>query len=302
MTRLPQASAATRKPRVLRIGAVLLALAVAGGVAVSYLRPSAVAGRPAWVGAGAGTGVSAPAGTPAPKPSRAAAPLAVRPVRLALRSAGVAEWAMLDRRSGRVFGSTGLSTTNRTASLMKAWIAADYLRRRAAAGETPTAARMEQLSRMIRDSDNEAAIALYEAVGNLESGRRMMRLCGLTDGEPSGDWSVVQLSARDIARLGGCIAGGRAAGPTWTGWLLDEMRAVRGVGDFGVRDAFTGRTRAGIAIKNGWVVREDTGLYEVNCLAIGDRWSVGVVTRYPAELGHDYGAGLCKKVGAALRA
>ncbi|GGJ95323.1 hypothetical protein GCM10010123_26390 [Pilimelia anulata] len=284
-----------------RTGALLLVAAIAIGLGVRYL-PDAV-GSPQWVGIGAGLGNALPGPDPTvpPKPRPTLAPLAIRPVRLTLPDRGLAEWAMLDRRTGRIYGSAGMAEPNNTASLVKAWIAADYLRRRAVAGEEPTPARLEQLRVMIRDSDNEAAIELYEVLGGLASGKRMMTVCKLSDGTPSGNWSVVRLSARDVAKLGGCIASGRAAGPRWTSWLLGEMRQVRGVGDFGVRDAFSGNERDGIAIKNGWIAREETGLYEVNCLAIGDRWAVGVVNRYPAELDITYGAELCRKVGAALR-
>jgi hypothetical protein len=101
--------------------------------------------------------------------------------------------------------------------------------------------------------------------------------------------------------MAACIADGRAAGPKWTSWLLKEMRLVRGVGDFGIRKAFPAKVAKTIAIKNGWVTREDSGNWEVNCLAIGDGWTMGVLTRYDASLGYEYGAGICQKVAAQLR-
>ena len=72
-----------------------------------------------------------------------------------------------------------------------------------------------------------------------------------------GGWSRTRLSARDTARLGACIDDGRAAGPKWTKWLLNEMRLVRGVGDFGIRKAFPAAEQKTIAIKNGWIDRHD---------------------------------------------
>ena len=110
------------------------------------------------------------------------------------------------------------------------------------------------------------------------------------------------LSPADIARLGACIADGRAAGPEWTDWLLDEMRAVRGTGDFGVRKAFPAAERKTIAIKNGWVDRQAEQEYHVSCLAIGDGWAIGVMARYEINRGYPYGAGICEQVGEQLRA
>ena len=49
---------------------------------------------------------------------------------------------MLDRRTGKIIGSENMDETNTTASMIKAWIAADYLRRAAEAGQTPSDARL----------------------------------------------------------------------------------------------------------------------------------------------------------------
>jgi hypothetical protein len=195
-----------------------------------------------------------------------------------------------------------MSATNRTASMIKAWIASDYLRRSAENGVTPSDSRLHEVSIMIRDSDNAAASDLYAVNGKQASTRRLISMCGLTDSKvgPT-SWSDTRLSARDTARMAACIASGRAAGPKWTKWLLNEMRLVRGVGDFGIRKAFPAAVAKTIAIKNGWVTRDDNGDWEVNCLAIGDGWTMGVMTRYDASLDYTYGANICKQVAAQLR-
>jgi hypothetical protein len=299
-------SARQRGPRRLALRAVLAVTLVALGLAALRFVPGsplAASASPSWVPPPA----PAPAGQvtqtppPEPTPTPTAEPLAVRPAKVTVRSQGWMAWAMLDQRTGEIYGSTKMAQTSTTASLVKAWIGADYLRRSAAAGRTPNATRMQQLRIMIRDSDNDAASALWTVVGEEASTKRMIKICDLTDSRANNNWSITRLSPRDVARLGACIADGRAAGPRWTTWLLKEMRLVRGVGDFGIRKAFPPAVAKTIAIKNGWVTRDDVGEYHVNCLAIGDDWTMGVMTRYPARLGYEYGANICTKVAAQLR-
>lgn len=209
-------------------------------------------------------------------------------------------WALLDRRTGRITGTPNLAEPSDTMSLVKSWLAADHLRRAAERGELPPDADLRRLSVMIRDSDNAAAEAIYRRNGRDESIHRMIGQCGLTDSLATpAYWSNTSVSARDVARLGACIADGRAAGP-WTDWLLGEMRQVRGTGDFGARSALPPAAAATVAIKNGWLLRATDRQWHVSCLAIGSDWSLGVLARYPAERGLTHGADLCRQAGAQL--
>ncbi|MDG4821629.1 hypothetical protein O7635_07150 [Asanoa sp. WMMD1127] len=230
-------------------------------------------------------------------------PLPVKPTEININHSGWFSWALQDTRTGEIFGPadrTGLSTT---ASLIKAWIGADFLRRAAQRGQAPSDEDMEQLDSMIRDSDNEAASALHDANGGEESIRRLIATCGLREARlaDDGGWSRTLLSPADITRLGACIADGRAAGPTWTDFLLDELRAVRDSGDFGIRQAFPEDQRHAIAVKNGWVEREEEHEFHVSCMAIGDGWVIGVMARYEIDKGVEYGAAICEYVGKRLR-
>ncbi|MEV0715209.1 serine hydrolase [Asanoa sp. NPDC050611] len=214
---------------------------------------------------------------------------------------GFRSWALLDRETGRITGSPNMTEPSDTMSMAKAWLAADYLRIFAEKGEEPSDFRLGQLRIMIRDSDNAAAVATYNLAGGQESIIRMIKICGLTDSAPHRDnWSNTAVSARDTARLAVCLADGRAAGPRWTPWLLSEMRAVRGVGDFGVRRALPAPST--VAIKNGWLLRDEDGLWHIACLAVTDRWALGVLLRYRGSLGFAYGAAQCEAVGAQLLA
>jgi hypothetical protein len=218
------------------------------------------------------------------------------PVRISV--SGFWSWALLDTRSGMITGSTTLSQPSDTASMIKAWLAADQLRRATA---PPSKAKLHAISIMLRDSDNDVAEDLYESAGGSAAIKRLFAICGLTDSKAGRGWSMTMLSARDAARMGACIADGRAAGPTWTPWLLNEMRQVRGAGRYGVIEAFPPAVARSTAIKNGWLLRAD-GQWHVNCLAVGDGWVLSVMQRYPGRLGVDHGWAVCKSVAQQLLA
>jgi hypothetical protein len=142
---------------------------------------------------------------------------------------------------------------------------------------------------------------VYRRNGAAAGIERMIAICGLTDSRAVKTfWSNTVVSARDVARLGQCLADGRAAGPGWTGWLLDEMRAVRGEGDFGPRLAFPKEEASRIAIKNGWLLRDEDQLWHITCMAVSERWSIGVLLRYPAKLGFGFGTKQCRSVAQQL--
>jgi hypothetical protein len=245
----------------------------------------------------------AAAGAPESAARSGLKPLPVKATDIKIFHSGWYSWALQDTRTGEVFGPadrTGLSTT---ASLIKSWIGADHLRRAAEQGRTLSEEEAELIETMIRDSDNDAAELLYTYNGREQSIYRLISICGLQDSRVSDDggWSRTLLSPADITRLGACIADGRAAGPRWTGYLLDQLRAVRDEGDFGIRKAFPEDQQKMIATKNGWVDREEEQEYHVSCMAIGDGWVIGVMARYEIDKDFEYGAYICQKVGEELR-
>lgn len=287
---------------------LLAAAAALAGAAGLVLVPSSLAGEDRGE-AGSPPPWSSPASIP-PTPGRPAAAAPVSPVPagpllraapVRLTSPGFAAWALLDTGSAAITGSPNLDQASDTASLIKPWLAADYLRRTAERGQQPTAAMLAKLSLMIRDSDNEVAEDVYRLLGGSASIRRLISICQLTEGRAmAGFWSLTRVSARDAVRMGRCLQDGRGAGTRWTGWLLTEMRAVRGVGRFGVIEALPAAVAAGTAIKNGWLFRPEDGLWHVNCLAIGDGWVLAVLLRYPGSLGLAHGEGVCRSVAEQL--
>jgi hypothetical protein len=224
-----------------------------------------------------------------------------------IKAAGFFSWALLDRQSGKIAGAPNYTSgTNSTESMIKAWITADYLR--LLGDKQPTAQRLAELSRMIRDSDDAAAQDIYQVDGRNSVIKRMISICGLTDSSLfNGWWSKTQVTARDAVRLGLCVADGRAAGRKWTPWVLSEMKQVRGTvaeepagGRWGVVDALPAGLVKDTAIKNGWTLLYDDGMWHLNCLAVHPDWVLAVLTRYPGKLGKQYGAGLCKQVTEQL--
>jgi hypothetical protein len=281
--------------------AVLLA-AVAGLVSPGVADPPERGARWAAAPEPAERSNPVPAPAPAPAPARQPPrPVLARPATPppADPSGDFVGWAVLDLASGSLTGSGNAAELSTTASMIKSWLVADRLRRATETGTRPGPDRLAELRTIIRDSDNPLTHALFAELGADASIERMIEICGLTDSEPvPGRWSNTRMSPRDTARMAGCLADGRGAGPEWTGWLLAELRAVHGPGDFGIRHAFPPDRRATIAIKNGWVVRDAQHAWHVSCLAIGDGWTMGVLARYPERLGLAYGAELCRSLAA----
>jgi hypothetical protein len=221
-----------------------------------------------------------------PSPTAEPDPLPFRPAQItttALKTKGFLSWALLDRRTGEVIGSSNMDETTTSMSMIKAWFAADDLRLTADKKKTPSQSQLQSLEIMIRDSNNEVAESLFFKNGRGNIIKRMVSICELEDSKaPTNNrFGYTQISARDAVRMGGCIADGRAAGSKWTPWLLDMMRKVRGTGDFGIRDALPKVLRQTVAVKNGWDFWFDDRTYRTNCLAIGDTWVLSVLQRYP---------------------
>jgi len=199
-------------------------------------------------------------------------------------------WALVDRRTGEVSGSANKDTGNNTTeSMIKVWIAADYLRKQ----DAPNAGALAELTRMIVDSDDNMAIKYYDLNGGDSSVRELITLCGLRHTSPSGhnEWSYTNMPPADAAALGVCVGTGKAAGPKWTPWLLTTMRNVRGGvadqqrttggGHWGIIDGLPAALAGGTSIKNGWTAQTYDHNWHVNCLAIHADWVLAVELRYP---------------------
>jgi hypothetical protein len=297
---------------VLAVAAVLLG----GGMLV----PAAYARLAGDDGGGGVESVPAPEPTAPPPPTLAAGPVSVN------FSGEFFGWALMDRATGEISGSKNMASTSSTESMIKAWIVADYLRQ--LGDKEPPASLKRDASLAIRDSNDDSANRVYYAAGGSyrvpadgQPGpviKRAISICGLTDTKRGnvpgyeGYWSFTRMSPRDAVRLGDCIADGRAAGPKWTKWVLNEMSKVRGSvkeqqlksggGKWGIVDGLPAEIKAQgpVSIKNGWTPLYYDGNWHVNCLAVTEKWSLAVMLRYPQSKGLSYGAKVCASVASQL--
>ncbi|MCR6487786.1 class A beta-lactamase-related serine hydrolase [Amycolatopsis sp. OK19-0408] len=270
-------------------------VAVSVGVIVGSL-VAALCLRPATVTASGETGspvrLSSNA-SPASSTARPATPVPKDP-EVTVDVRGEWSWALRNLETSAVVGAGTLRNT--TESMIKSWLAVDYLASRQSRLSADDEAR---LARMIRASDDHAAQTLYLRLGGDTSITRMIRTCGLRDTRVHpGWWSKTTMSAIDATLLGQCVVRGPGVSPQWRGKLLDLMRSVEPGDAFGIPEA---PALAGerVAVKNGWT-RHGTW-WAVNCLAIWDRWVLAVLVHYPDQGDeHRHGAAVCESVAQQL--
>src|SRR5579859_7297499 len=107
-------------------------------------------------------------------------------------------WALLDRHTGTLTGSANRETgSNTTESMIKVWIAADWLRHQGAGA--PQAA-VDELYQMIIHSDDAIAHKYYELNGGDASIAELVKTCRLRGTQrPSlaNSWSYTSMSPAD---------------------------------------------------------------------------------------------------------
>jgi hypothetical protein len=248
--------------------------------------------------------------TPAPKPRPVDPYKAVQTVaqRITAGADGFASFTLLDRHNGRRIGDPRSTQAVFSESTIKAWLAADLLATRAAAGAQLTPYETERMTSMIQLSDDNSAEVIWRWLGADQSIAKMIKVCRLQDTTVYSDWwSKTEISARDLARLGDCIVPGKNKflSPAVGAPLLALMRSVDPTNAFGIQQANPAGPGVRVAVKNGWTEHgsSDGTVWNLNCLGIwgtNNRWVLAVTTRYPAINGLDYGAGVCRQVTRAV--
>ncbi|MCW2603181.1 MAG: hypothetical protein JWN61_1316 [Pseudonocardiales bacterium] len=166
-------------------------------------------------------------------------------------------------------GSTGGMYT---ASIVKVEILAALLLQHQDAGTELTSAQLSLATAMIEQSDNDAASALWTAIGGEDGLDAASSRLGLTStvGGENGYWGLTSTSAADqVALLGALINTDSALTAASQSTLLSLMGSVSSDQYWGVSSAAD--TGTATALKNGWLsLSADDGLWVVN--------SIGLVT------------------------
>jgi len=169
--------------------------------------------------------------------------------------------AVLDTESGQsaVYGDGAFDT----ASIVKADLLASLLLRAQDAGRELTTQERTYAAAMIRDSDNASATALWNAIGRAKGLAEANERFGLT-GTEGGDgplWGLTQTTAADQLTLLRQVFGDDSeldeSSRSYLGGLMGDIAAGQ---DWGVSAAGP----SGFALKNGWLPRSATGLWDIN--------------------------------------
>ena len=156
-----------------------------------------------------------------------------------------------------------------TASIVKADILAVLLLHLQRAGESIGAAGRQLAARMIEDSDNAAASALWNAVGGgpgLEAGNAVLGLKQTVPG-PGGYWGLTTTTVADQLRLLADLSFSRSPlSAAARGYELSLMRDVEAGQNWGVTKAASTGTRP--AVKNGWLPVGPQGLWVINSIGV----------------------------------
>ena len=189
--------------------------------------------------------------------------------------------AVLDVTSGEsaAYGDAAFDT----ASIVKVDILAALLLQAQDAGRTLTATEKSYATTMIQNSDNDSATALWNLIGTadgLDAANKTFGLTGTTGG--AGPlWGLTQTTAADQLTLLQQVFGDdsklSAASQSYIQGLMKEIEADQ---QWGVSAAADGSKWA---LKNGWLARSTTGLWDVNSIGRvtgtdGDEYLVAVLS------------------------
>ncbi|MEU6811685.1 serine hydrolase [Streptomyces sp. NPDC046831] len=233
------------------------------------------------LGAGPADAAAVPpakAGTPA------ASPTAAQPQHEARVTAAVFDLDGSDRQPT----VRGEDTPYDTASIVKVDILAAVLLQAQDAGRDLTAQERTRAEAMIERSDNASANALWRQIGQAPGLKKANERLGLTstNGGPGPKWGLTQTTASDQIRLLRAVFGTGPAATTGSTALNETSRAyVRTLMTRIASDQSWGVSAAadsGWALKNGWLQRSTTDLWDVNSVgqvtAGGHRYLVAVLS------------------------
>ncbi|WP_093840697.1 serine hydrolase [Streptomyces aidingensis] len=191
--------------------------------------------------------------------------------------------AVLDPVTGR----SAVHGTGRfdTASIVKVDIVAALLLRAQDEGRELTDAELAEAAAAIRYSDNAATDELWRRLGGapgLDAANERLGLSATTGGE-GGHWGLTQTTAADqIALLRAVFQSPSPLHASSRELLQDLMGEVAAEQRWGVSAAGSGGPKGPLEIKNGWLPRTPTTLWDVNSIGrvtvAGHRYLVAVLS------------------------
>lgn len=210
--------------------------------------------------------------------------------------------AVYDETSGTGASYASGDGTYDTASIVKVDVLAALLLRAQDEGRTLTDQERTYAAAMIESSDNAATTALWNELGGadgLDAANERLGLTG-TSGGDDGLWGLTQTTASDQLALLKQVFGvgdGLVLSADSRAYVQELMGKVESDQAWGVSAAANG----GAALKNGWLPRSTTGLWDINSVGQvtvdGKRYLVAVVSHGSAT--KDAGIGLVEDVARA---
>lgn len=173
--------------------------------------------------------------------------------------------ALVDNRTGRRYSYEG-SKRLEMASIVKVDILAALLLKAQRADRGLTARELALAEDMITVSSNDAATALFDAIGGVSGLNAANKRLGLKKTTANPSWGLTRTTAEDQAKLISVIFDekgplDRASRRT----ITDLMTSVAPEQRWGVKAAV--RPSEKIALKNGWLSRDtESGLFIINSL------------------------------------
>ncbi|MGW2491971.1 serine hydrolase [Streptomyces sp. NPDC001606] len=183
-----------------------------------------------------------------------------------------------------------------TASIVKVDILATLLLQAQDAGRQLTAAERGHAEPMIERSDNTAANALWQEIGRAPGLAAANKRLGLTSttGGPDARWGLTRTTATDQIRLLRAVfADGRTQGGGSPVLNADSRAYLRSLMGRVIPEQTWGVPAAGgpgspRLLKNGWLQRTTTGLWDVNSIGQvtvrGHRYLVAVLSNGSASM------------------
>ncbi|MFC8080741.1 serine hydrolase [Streptomyces sp. NPDC057307] len=158
-----------------------------------------------------------------------------------------------------------------TASVVKVDILAALLLDAQDRGEPLTAQQKKLAAAMIRSSDNDATNALWKAIGGTDGLNAANNRLGLKDTrtDKDGHWGLTRTTAADQMVLLEAVLGDAHSPLTAPsrGYLRSLMSTVEANQRWGISAAADSkRPGAAPALKNGWLPRSETELWDINSI------------------------------------